>query len=100
MVAPAVFVDARCASELAPYHHAHVLVEAAFMQVGDERRKAVVVERKKGTVGFKQSRQAIGAMMIPQANLHGDKRHAGLDQAPGSNKRLPIPKAGAGRRMG
>jgi len=43
VVAPAEFVDPGCAAELAPHHHAHVLVEAALVQVRDERGETAIV---------------------------------------------------------
>src|SRR2546423_12816008 len=68
MVPPPEFIDSRRAAEFAPYQHAHVLMQAPFVQVSDESREAIVVKRQERAVGFEEGWQSIGAVMVPEAH--------------------------------
>lgn len=47
-----VWVQAGDHSEFAPSRHAALLVETPFVQVRDERGKAVIVERQERAIAF------------------------------------------------
>src|SRR5437660_326370 len=91
MVASAKFVDPGGAPEFAPHDHAHILVQAALVQVGDQRREAMVIERQQRAVGFKEAWQAVSAVMVPKSHLHRDEWHPGLHETPRPHERFPVP---------
>src|SRR6185436_14895695 len=78
VVATTELVDPRRPPEFAPDAHTHLFVETALVQVADERRKAVIVERQERAVRCEQTRQPLGAMMVPKPDLQGNERHSGL----------------------
>src|SRR6266496_3065801 len=69
VVAATEFVDAGRAPELAPYNNAHVVVQAPFVKVADERADAIVVKRQERAVRFEERWQALPAVVVPQPNL-------------------------------
>ena len=77
VVAAGVVVDLRRAAELAPKDHRHVLVQAALMQVLDQRAEALVEQRT-----VLPERVVDAAVMIPAAEREGHAARAGLDESP------------------
>src|SRR5205823_9416415 len=96
VVAATRFVDPGRAPEFTPDDHTHVLMQASFVQVGDEGRETVVVEGHERAVRFEKRRQPLRTVMVPQPHLHRNKGHTSFHEPPRPNKRFPIP--GYGRR--
>ena len=91
VVAAGVLVDLGRAAELAPDDHRDVLVQAAEMQVFDQRRE--------GHVELGNTRPAgseVLAVRVPAAEGNRDHPHAGLDQPPGHQEMIHA----AGRAVG
>ena len=89
MVAAAVLVDFRRATELAPHADGDVFVQAAIVQIPDERRDALVEHRHVASGVAK-----VVPVPIPKTERHSNHPHAGLDQAAGDEELLEDARRG------
>src|SRR5688572_26100219 len=99
MITPSEFVDSRRSPELAPCDNTHVVVQTSLVKICDKRGEAVIVQRQKRTIRFKERGQAVRAMVIPQAHLHRYKRHSCFNETASADEGLPVPEAWTFGRM-
>src|ERR1043166_8146435 len=79
MIATGVLVNRGRAAELAPNDNGNVLVQAALMQILDQRAHSLVEQRE-----VLPQRAEIIAVMIPSAERQGHAAGARLDETPGN----------------
>ena len=83
VIAAGILVDLRRPAELPPHDHRHVLVEAAAVDVVDERRHALIkLGDVLATVG------EVVAVVVPEAVAERHAAHPGLDKAAGGEELL------------
>ena len=87
VIPPGSFIDLGRASELAPDHHAHVLLHAAVVQVLHQGGNALIQEGKVLAAPFE-----VSAVPVPAAEAEGDAAGTGLYQATGHEELVkPLP---------
>ena len=88
VIAPGVRVDLRGASELAPRHHRHVLVQPTLMQILDERAHGLIEEREMG-----EQFAVVVAVEIPATEIQRHAAGTGFDETPGDEEVFAIPRS-------
>ena len=96
VVAPGVLVDQRRASELPPGDDGHILVEAAGMEILDERREPLVELRQ---VGVAHAVEVVG-VEVPAAEVERHDPGTGLDEPAGDEEVLEIPRGTVAEPVG
>src|SRR5262245_35573606 len=79
MIAAGVLVDRRCAAELAPNDYGNVLVEAALVQILDERADPLVEQRQ-----VLPKRAEVIPVMVPSAKRQRHAASTRFDETPGN----------------
>ena len=91
MVAAAARIDLGRATKLAPYDDRHIAIEAAVVEVIDERAERLIEQGQERAVAVKDAPLLVAAVVIPQSNLEGYVRHTRFDEPPGANKIREFP---------
>jgi len=81
VVAAVVAVDLGGPSEFAPHHDGDILIEAALVQVGDQRGEGLI-EFRELFVGLGEI-HAVAAVPVPAAVVHGDETGSRFDESAG-----------------
>ena len=84
VVAAVVLVNLRGATELAPHHNGHVLVQAPFLEVNEQRGEPLIEQRH--FLARTREVEAVAAMPIPAAVIECHHARAGLHEAAGDEE--------------
>ena len=66
-------------------------MQPALVQIGNERRQAIVIERQERAIRFEEARQAVRGVMVPESHLHRHEWDPCLDQATRPHECFPVP---------